>query len=146
MSFIIGSSAGLDGIAPQLLKDLTAKSNGQFGMNFLRALTNLPNVILEGKVLCELRSYFCGAKLIALKKPDGGLRPLVVGNTFHPLSAKCFGHHVFDSREARYGNRQVGVGTKRGAEMASHVFRGLIENPQPKGNVILKLDFENAFN
>ena len=30
--------------------------------------------------------------------------------------------------------------------MASHVFRCLIESPQPKENVILKIDFENAFN
>ena len=29
--------------------------------------------------------------------------------------------------------------------MASHVFRCLIESPQPKENVILKIDFENAF-
>ena len=36
--------------------------------------------------------------------------------------------------------------TKRGAELASHSFRCLIESPQPKENVILKIDFENAFN
>ena len=70
MSFPNGSSAGLDVISPQILNDLTAKSNGQTGLNFLRALTNLVNVILEGKVPFELRPYFFGAKLIALKKPD----------------------------------------------------------------------------
>ena len=121
MSFPKGSSAGLDGISPQILNDLTANLN-------------------------EHRPYFFGAKLIALKKPDGGLRPIAVGNTFRRLSAKCAGYHVFESRQARYGNRQVGVGTKRGAELASHVFRCLIESPQPKENVILKIDFENAFN
>ena len=51
MSFPNGSSAGLDGISPQILKDLTAKSNGQTGLNFLRALTNLVNVNHEGKYL-----------------------------------------------------------------------------------------------
>ena len=35
---------------------------------------------------------------------------------------------------------------KGGAELASHVFRCLIKSPQPKENVILKIDFENAFN
>ena len=39
-----------------------------------------------------------------------------------------------------------GLSTKRGAELASLVFRCLIESPQPKENVILKTDFENAFN
>ena len=62
------------------------------------------------------------------------------------MSGKCAGYHVFESRQAIYGNRQVGVGTKRGAELASHVFNCLIESPQPKEIVILKLDFENAFN
>ena len=69
MSFPNGSSAKLDGILPQILKNLTSKSNGQTGLNFLRALTNLVNVILEGKLPFELRPYFFGAKLIALKSP-----------------------------------------------------------------------------
>ena len=142
MSFPKGSSTGLDGISPQILKDLTAKSNGQTGLKFLRALTNLVNVILEGKEPFELQPYFFGAKLIGLKKTDGGLCPIAVGNTFRRLSAKCAGNHVFESCQARYGNRQVGVGTKRGAELASHVFRCLIESPQAKGNVILKLDVQ----
>ena len=146
MSFPNVSSAGLDGISPQISKDLTAKSNGQTGLNFLRALTNLMNVILEGKVSFELRPYFFGANLIALKKSDGGLCPIAVGNTFRRLSAKCAVYHVFESRQARYGNRQVAVGTERGAELASQVFRCLIENPQLKENVIWEIDFENAFN
>ena len=146
MSFPNGSSAALDAISPQILKDLTAKSKGQTGLNFLRALLNLVNVILEGKVPFELRPYFFGAKLIALKKPDGVHRPIAVGKIFRRLSAKCAGYHVFESRQARYGNRQVGVGTKMGAELAPYVFRCLIESPQVKGNVILKDNFENAFN
>ena len=64
MSFPNGSSAGLDGVSPQILKDLTANSNGLTGLNFLRALTNLVKVILEVKVPFELRTYFFGAKLI----------------------------------------------------------------------------------
>ena len=146
MSFPNGSGAGLDGISPQILKDLTAKSNGQTGLNFLRALTNLVNVILDGKVPYELRPYFFGAKLIALKKPDGGLRPIAVGNTFCRLSVKCAGYHVFESGRARYGSRQVGMGTRRGAKLASHVFRSLIESPQPIENVFLKIDSEMRSN
>ena len=73
MSFPKNSNAGLDGISPQILKKLK-KSNGQTGLNFLRALTNLVNVVFEKKVVFELRRYFFGAKLNALKRPDGGLR------------------------------------------------------------------------
>ena len=122
----------LDGISPQVLKDLTVKSNGQTGLNYLGALTNLVNVTLEGKVPFEHRPYFFGAKLIALKTPDGGLRPIAVGNTFKMRRIACL--------------RQVGVGTKRGAELASHVFHCLIESLLHEENVILKIDFENACN
>ena len=139
MSFPNDSGAGLECISPRTLKDLIAKSNGQTGLNFLRALTNLVNVILEGEVHFELRPYFFGAKLIALKS-------LMEDITFRRLCAKCAGYHVFESRQGRYGSQQVGVGTKKGAELASHVFRCLIESPQPKENVIKKIDFENASN
>ena len=119
MSFPNGSSAGLDGISPHVLKVLTAKSNEQTGLGFLGALTNLVIVILGGKVPFELRPYFFGAKLIALKKPEGGLCPIAVGKTFLRLFAKCAGYHVFESRQAKYGSRQIGVGTKRAAEVVS---------------------------
>ena len=56
MFFPNGSSAGLDGISPQILKDLTANSNGHTGLNFLRALANLLNVILEGKEISAFRT------------------------------------------------------------------------------------------
>ena len=107
---------------PKFSKTLTAKSNGQIRLNFLRALTNLVNVILEGNIPLELRPYFFGAILIALQKTDGVLRPIAVGNTFRRLPAKYAGYHVFESRQARYGNRQVGVGTK-GALNWPDVFR-----------------------
>ena len=54
MSFPNGPSAGLDVILPQNLKALTLKSNGQTGLNLPRVLTNLVNVILEGKLPFEL--------------------------------------------------------------------------------------------
>ena len=50
MSFPDSSSTELNGISPQVVKDLTAKSNGLTGLHFLRALTNFVKVILEGKV------------------------------------------------------------------------------------------------
>ena len=59
------------------------------------------------------------AKLILRGETNGGLRPIAAGNTFRRLSTKCAGYHVFESRQARYGNRQVGVGIKRGAKLAS---------------------------
>ena len=144
MSFPNGYSASLYGISSQVLKTLTAKSNERNELKFLRSLTNFVNVILEGKVPFEFRPILLWCKTkCAKKKPD---RPINGGNTFHWLSAKYIGINVFESRQASYGSRQVGLGTIRDAQTASHVFRCLIENPQPKENVILKTDFENVFN
>ena len=64
-----------------------------------------------------------GIKLFAVQTPDVGLQSIAVSKTFHRLTAKCAGYHVVESRQARYGSRQVRVGTKRGAELASHIFR-----------------------
>ena len=68
MSSPNGPSTGLDNFSRHVFKDLTAKSNGQTGLSFLRALTNLVNVILDGKLSFELRPYFFGGKLIAPEK------------------------------------------------------------------------------
>ena len=91
MSFPNYYSAGLDGTSTQNLTDLTARwngqtgkrANGQTGQKVLRALTILVNVILVGNVSFEHRPCFLGAKLSALKQPDGGFRPIAVGNVIN---------------------------------------------------------------
>ena len=47
VSFPSSASAVLNGILPQVLKKVTAKSNGQTGLNFFRAQTNFVNLIRE---------------------------------------------------------------------------------------------------
>ena len=73
---------------PQVLKDFTAKTNGQNELSFLRALTNLKNVFLKR------RPYFLGVKLIALKTPGGGLRLTGPGKIFRRLIGNCAVYHV----------------------------------------------------
>ena len=76
MSFPNGSAASPDKIIPQIFEDLVNKSNGSAGLNFLKSLTKLINLIGDGKISEPLRPFFFGAKLIALIKIDGGLRPI----------------------------------------------------------------------
>ena len=122
MSFPNGSSARLDGVSPQILKDLTAKSNEQIRLNFL---SQSPNKSCE----CSSRrknTFPTSAVLLwcetnCAKKPDGVLRPIAVGNNFRRLSAKCAGYHVFESRQARYGSQQTGWAQKRALNWP-HIF------------------------
>ena len=88
MSFVIGFSESLDGISQQCFKEWTAKSKEQTGLNYLQALTSLGNLILQKKVLDDLRLYF-GAESIVQEVPDMGLRTVAIENTLRWLSAKC---------------------------------------------------------
>ena len=88
MSFPNGSAAGPDKIVLQVFKDLVSKSNGSAGLNFLKPLTKLINLMGDGKIPEPLRTFFFGAKLIALIKIDGGLRPIAIGNTLRRIASK----------------------------------------------------------
>ena len=91
--------------------------------------------------------FFFGAKLFALIKIDGGLKPIAIGNTLRHIASKCAGSKALSERKFFFGNVQVGCGSKRGAEIAAHSFRNLIErDDNPKCTVFLKLDFKNAVN
>ena len=51
-----------------------------------------------------------------------------------------------DQQQIDFHGTQFGCRTSRGAEIALHVFRNLIENEQNPENFILMMDFKNAFN
>ena len=143
-SFPSGSSGGPSILVPQLYKDLIAKSNGP--NEFLQKLTSVLIIVLEGKIPVGLRPFFFGAKLISLRKKDGGVRPIAVGNTLRRICSKSVSSFATDQRRIDYHGTQFGCGTSRGAEIAAHVFRNLIENEKNPDNVVLRMDFKYAFN
>ena len=140
-SFPNGSAGGPDGLSPQHLKDMIGTSAQGGGPALLRALTSLINIILQGKTPRAVRPFFFGASLVALEKKDGGVRPIAVGCTIRRLAAKMAGSHIMDTMGALLAPRQLGYGTPQGAEAAVHATRLFLPN-----EVILKLDFKNAFN
>ena len=83
-------------ISLKFLKDLTANSNEQTGLRNPKASTNLVDVLLEGTVNEDQQTYFFAAKLIALKKFDGGVGPMAIDNNFRRLSVKSAEHQVFE--------------------------------------------------
>ena len=104
MSFPNGSAAGPDKTVPQIFKDLVSKSNGSAGPNFLKSLTKLINLIGDGKIPEPLRPFF-GAKLIALIKIDGGLRPIAIGNKLRRIASKCAGSKALSERQNFFRKR-----------------------------------------
>ena len=144
-SFSKGSAGGVDGLRPQHLLDLTSTSAGLGGQNLLRALTAFTNLVLSGDTPPEIRPVFFGASLTALKKKDGGVRPIAVGCTLRRLAAKLASSAVVQSMGSLLAPLQLGYGTPLGAEAAAHAARLYLAN-LPPDFVLLKLDFKNAFN
>ena len=145
LSFPNGSAGGPDGLSPQHLKDLISASAEKGGRDLLWALTSFVNLVLSGKTPPPVRPTFFGASLIALRKKDGGIRPIAVGHTLRRLAAKCIGSTVQQSMGAYLAPLQLGYGTPSGAEAAAHAARLYLQNAQAN-HLMLKLDFKNAFN
>ena len=97
-SFPNGSAGGPDGLRPQHLKDVTGHSAVDGCQALLPALTSFVKLILEGRTPSSIAPFFFGAKLTALQKKDGGVRPIAVGNTLRRLAAKVAGSKMMAIR------------------------------------------------
>ena len=87
-SFRSGSAGGLDGLTPQHLKDLLSSGAGAAGESLSRELAALINLMLSGGVNDAVVDVLYGANLCALRKKDGGIRPIAVGCTYRRMAAK----------------------------------------------------------
>ena len=144
-AFPRGSAGGPDGIRPQHLLDLTSNSAERGGKDLLHALTAFANFVLRGDILQAVKPVFFGATLIPLRKKDGGIRPIAVGQTLRRLVAKCVSSRVTRCLGSEFAPRQLGCGVPLGCEAAAHATRLFLQN-MPPGHLLLKLDFKNAFN
>ena len=77
-SFPPGSPPGPNGLRPCHLRDC---GEGATGRSLKLALGNLAEWAIEGPLTEALRETICTANLIHLAKKDGGVRPIVVGDT-----------------------------------------------------------------
>ena len=146
-SFKPGSAAGPDKLTPQHLKELLSRQTGEACSRLLHALTSMANVLLSGAIPPQVRPILFGANLIALRKPHGGVRPIAIGNTLRRIVAKAVNYLMFDSFGGKLRPVQLGCGTKAGCEAAVHASRSFLANASEDApRVLLKLDFQNAFN
>ena len=127
------------------MKDLIGPSSEGGGHALLSALASFLSLVLSGRTPLSIRPYFFGANLCALEKKDGGVRPIVVGCTLRRLAAKVASGKVLEDMGALLTPRQLGFGVKGGVEAAVHSARLYLCNLKPE-QVLLKLDFRNAFN
>ena len=143
-SFPPSSSAGLDGLKPRHLKDLTSSITFEAGGKLLNSLSNICNILLSGNLPIYARELIFAANLTALHKKDGGIRPIAVGNVFRRLASKIISRRVVNDLSYELRPFQLGVGVRNGCEGAVYSIRDYISANQK--SILIKLDIKNAFN
>lgn len=113
-----GSGSGIDGLRPQVLKDLLNNDVGASGL--VEALTKLTNLMLAGKVLESISPILFGASLCALDKKEGGVRPIAIGITFRRLTAKLACSSIRGPIGDYLRPHQLGFATRGGCEAIIH--------------------------
>ncbi|GAU89490.1 hypothetical protein RvY_02037 [Ramazzottius varieornatus] len=141
-----GSAGGVDGLRPQHLKDMLSGAPNGATVALAEALAELITLMHLGRIPDAVCGVPYGATLTALKKEDGGLRPIAVGDTLRRLAGKIVVKRGGRVMEEQVRPEQVGCGTRGGAEAAVHAVRCFLEEGRDESQVLLKLDFKNAFN
>ena len=81
-SFSGGCCGGIDGLRPAHLFYLVAVSTAEAGLHLRRSITNLTNKILRGDVSDYAVKLLLSSNRTALRKKDGGIRPVAVATCF----------------------------------------------------------------
>ena len=107
------------------------------------SLTSLVNTFLNGQISDFARILFFSANLTALRKKDGGIRPIAVGNILRRLASKVANHFASNKVANFFRPFQQGVSVKNACEAAVHSARIITKLPN---YILAKLDIKNAFN
>ena len=99
----------------------------------------LVNLLLNDSLSQQISEITFAANLFALKKKDGGLRPIAVA----PPECQMCELVCVNKLSINFAPIQLGV--RSGAETAVHATRRYVSSMSTE-NVMVKLDFSNAFN
>ncbi|KAJ9445886.1 Retrotransposable element SLACS 132 kDa protein [Diplonema papillatum] len=141
-----GTAAGPSGLTAQHLLDLLGPA-----CPLAEPLAAAVGCLAVGKMAESARPFWYGAKLVALGKKDGGLRPIACGEILRRLAAKVLmaDKEVKKAIEkALLGATQTGVGRKAGADAMLTSMRriGALCMSEGPGKGVVKLDLKNVFN
>eukprot|EP00971_Amphidinium_carterae_P214150 4249900-Amphidinium_carterae.2 len=89
----------------------------------IRQLTGATQLLLSGQVPAVCRPRLAGANLVALTKPQGGHRPIAVGEVLRSVAGKVAASSVREELQEVFQPIQQGVGASGGAERMIHLTR-----------------------
>ena len=128
LSFQAGASGGRDGLRPGHLRSLVAHGSAEAGSRLLSALTDLVNFMLRGEVPQFAVPILYGAHECAIRKKDGGIRPIAVGSTIRRLSIKVGSRPVVRTLREEVRLVHLGVSTSGGCVAATHAARRYVRD------------------
>ena len=88
------SAACGSGLRPNHLEELLRVPNTNESTGLIGSLTAVVNILAKGRGPKALAPWLAGAPLTALKKDDGGVRPIAVGESLRRLVSGCLMHKV----------------------------------------------------
>ena len=138
-----GGASGPDGLRPTHIKQIFGFGAGALRKRALSTLRDFCNTCLKGRSPAGIRPLFFGASLCALKKKDGGLRPIAIGLVMRRLISRACCLSFRDQAAKLLSPVQLGIGVKGGAEAAAHATRRFLSNCSNESGLV-KLDFCNA--
>jgi hypothetical protein len=132
-------SPGLSGWTRPLLDIVTHNTNSPV-LAMLRLLTDM---IRQGTAPGQ--DLLCASRLLALEKPEGGVRPIAVGDLIYRVAYKAILTSTFQ-RDMLLPT-QLGVNSPGGVEPIIFLLEEAIEGDNKQGyKNIASLDLSNAFN
>ena len=100
--------------------------------------------VQENVVPDDLRPFLFGARLIASKKKDNGVRPIAIGSIFRKVISAAIALAIKPDLEGHFTPCQFGAGIAGGAEsvvQGLRIFQALSDQ-----YAVVGIDFSNAFN
>ena len=94
--------------------------------------------INDGEMHDDSMNLIRMGRLVAVPKPDGGVRPIVISSFLAKLTGSC----VLEMAKVRCSEYQYAIARQRGAERIVHLARKAYEEEM----AIIRLDSSNAFN
>lgn len=118
---------------------------GEISNRLADALAAVVDILRWNSPPPKLKPFLFGARLFALRKKDGSLRPIACSSTLRRIAAKVACKENRDTISEALGHNQLGFAKPGGLEAAIHATRSFLST-RTSHTVLVKLDFQNAFN
>ncbi len=139
------SAGGASGLSPAHLRELAHTTQAHDEGGFLNALAAVATELIRGTAPPLLSEWIAGAPLTALRKPNGDVRPIAVGESLRRMvSSIIIARHSNEIRDF-LAPHQLGVSTRCGTEVVIHATRELTKRFGHRPDLaILQLDLRNT--